>query len=188
MNTLLKETCLPGGCSLQLVQGDITAETTDAIVNAANGHLQHAGGLASAILRRGGQVIQQESDAWVRTHGPVSHAAPAWTAGGNLPARVVIHAVGPVWGSGDEDAKLAAALTGSLRLADELKLTSISLPAISTGVFGFPKERAAGILLAAIDKYFANPSGLQTLRIVLYDAPTLTAFQEAWHAHFSPQP
>lgn len=141
MNCLLDETVLPSGQTLQFVQGDITAESTDAIVNAANKHLQHGAGVAGAILRRGGQVIQRESDAWIQAHGNVSHAAPAWTSGGNLACRIVIHAVGPVWGDGDEEKKLANAIIGSLRLADELGLHSIAFPAISTGIFGFPKER-----------------------------------------------
>jgi O-acetyl-ADP-ribose deacetylase (regulator of RNase III) len=130
MNTIQVEVTLPSGQTLQLVQGDITIEQVDAIVNAANEHLQHGGGVAWAILRRGGEVIQEESDAWVRAHGAVSHAAPAWTSGGRLPCRYVIHAVGPVWGDGDEDAKLAAAITGSLRVADELKCATIALPAL----------------------------------------------------------
>jgi O-acetyl-ADP-ribose deacetylase (regulator of RNase III) len=181
MNTILHETTLSTGQRLQLIQGDITAETTDAIVNAANEDLQHGGGLAWAILRCGGEVIQQESDEWVRTRGPVAHAAPAWTSGGALPAKYVIHAVGPVWGDGDEDAKLADAVTGSLRVATSLMLGSISIPAISTGIFGFPKDRAALIILAAISAWFAgNDSTLHLVRLVLYDAATVTAFQNAW--------
>ena len=95
---------------------------------------------------------------------PVSHARPAWTSGGLLPAKYVIHAVGPVWGDGDEDNKLEVAVTGSLRVADELKCASIALPAISTGIFGFPKERAARIIFSAIEKYFmeTSSSGLKT--------------------------
>ncbi len=185
MNTVLIETTLPSGQTLQLVQGDITAETTDAIVNAANEHLQHAGGLAWAIVRRGGEIIQKESDEWVRTHGLVSHAEPAWTSGGNLPCRYVIHAVGPVWGDtqragagtqragagGEEDAKLAAAVSGSMRAAERLGLSSLALPALSTGIFGFPKARAVGVIFSAIrDHFSANPaSTLKQVRIVLYD-------------------
>ena len=195
MNTLLTETVLPSGQILQLVQGDITAETTDAIVNAANTYLQHGAGVAGAILRQGGPVIQQQSDAWVQIHGPVSHAAPAWTSGGNLTCRTVIHAVGPVWndtqraGAGKgEDAKLAAAVTGSLRLADELGLASIAFPAISTGIFGFPKERAAGVMFKSIREYLDKPSGLKLVRLVLYDISTITAFEKVWHDHFDPKP
>ena len=181
MNTLLAENILLSGQILQLVRGDITAETTDAIVNAANKYLQHGAGVAGAIVRRGGPNIQVESDVWVQTHGLVSHAEPAWTSGGNLPCRFVIHAVGPVWGDGDEDAKLAASVSGSLRVADELGLESIALPAISTGIFGFPKERAAQVILTTIREYFAgNNSGLRLVRLVLYEAGAITAFRKAW--------
>lgn len=182
--TIHAEHRFPCGAELQLVQGDITDETTEAIVNAANQHLQHGGGLARAIARRGGPAIQRESDAWVREHGPVHHERPAVTSGGSLACRYVIHAVGPVWGSGDEDAKLAAAVTGALRAAGERGLASLALPAISTGIFGFPRERAAQVTLAAICAYFDGDPGLRLVRLVLYDAPTLDAFQKAWHDHF----
>lgn len=188
MNTLLNTTSLGTNRTLALVRGDITFETTDAIVNAANEHLQHGGGVAAVIARRAGPDLETESAAWVREHGPVSHAAPAWTTGGDLPAKYVIHAVGPVWGTKDEDANLAAAVTGSLRVADELNLKSIALPAISTGIFGFPKERAAQVILSSIRSYFQTPSGLELIRVVLYDEPTVMAFEKAWHDHFSPKP
>ncbi len=182
MNTVLAETRLPGGVRLQLAQGDLTTETTDAIVNAANAYLHHGGGLAWAIVRRGGERIQQESDAWVREHGLVTPDAPAVTSGGRLPCRYVIHAVGPVWGeTEDADAKLAAAVAGALRAADELGLTSLALPALSTGIFGFPKDRAAQIILAALRDYFsARSSPLRLIRLVLFDDETVQAFRSAW--------
>jgi O-acetyl-ADP-ribose deacetylase (regulator of RNase III) len=138
-------------------------------------------------MRRGGPAIQQQSDAWVRDRGPVSHAHPAWTSGGLLPAKYVIHAVGPVWsersGDGDEDTKLASAIQGSLALADELHCSSISLPALSTGIFGFPKDRAARIILSAIDEYFStNDSHLSLVRLVLFDQPTINSFLAEWQA------
>lgn len=178
---------LTGGRRLEIAQGDITTEAVDAIVNAANERLAHGAGVAGAIVRRGGPSIQEESDRWVRQHGPVTHEKPAYTGGGNLPARYVIHAVGPVWGSGDEDRKLAAAVRGSLALGDELKLTSIAFPAISTGIFGFPVERAARIFMATIDQYFKdNPdSSLKTVRLTLFDSPTLAAFLAAEHDYFA---
>ena len=178
MNTVLQERSLSTGQTLQIVQGDISTEEVDAIVNAANEHLQHGGGVAWAISKRGGSTIQRESDEWIRTKGTVSHAHPAWTSGGLLPARYVIHAVGPVWGEGDEDAKLLAAVTGSLRVADELELHSIAFPAISTGIFGFPKEHAAKIILGAIETYFEEntPSGIEVVRLVLFDQSTADAF------------
>ncbi len=114
-------------------------------------------------------------------HGPVSHSHPAWTSGGLLPAKYVIHAVGPVWGDGDEDNKLESAITGSLRVADELKCSSIALPAISTGIFGFPKDRAAGIIFSAIENFFErNSSSLNVVKIVLFDQATIDVFLKIW--------
>lgn len=182
MSTILAEKIIPTGQILQIAQGDITLENTDAIVNAANEHLQHGGGVAWAIVRRGGDVIQDESDAWIAKHGLVPHSRPAWTSGGSLPVRYVIHAVGPVWGDGDEDAKLASAVTGSLRVADELGLASIAFPAISTGIFGFPKERAAKIIFKSIEEYFTEQpnSGLKIIKLVLFDQSTIDAFLGTW--------
>jgi len=181
MNRVLVERVLQTGQTIQLVQGDITIEAVDAIVNAANDQLQHGGGVAWAISKKGGPTIQNESDAWIRQHGPVSHSHPAWTSGGLLPAKHVIHAVGPVWGDGDEDAKLDSAVTGSLRVADELKCASMALPAISTGIFGFPKDRAAGIIFSAIEKYFpSSQSNLKVVKLVLFDQATVDVFVKAW--------
>jgi len=184
MAPILRQTRFPSKQTLQLVQGDLTAEAVDAIVNAANSHLQHGGGVAGIIVRRGGDEIQTESDAWVRDHGPVSHAEPAFTGAGHLPCRYIIHSVGPVWGEGNEDDKLGAAITGSLTLADRLGLHSIAFPAISTGIFGFPKERAADVIFTAIDRYFTlHPSsGLQIVRLTLFDQPTIAAFLKVWDA------
>lgn len=186
MNTILVEYTFPAGQTIQIVQGDITTEEVDAIVNAANEYLQHGGGVAGIISKKGGSTIQKESNAWVSQHGRVSHARPAWTSGGHLPAKYVIHAVGPVWGDGDEDNKLELAVTGSLQVADELKCSSIALPAISTGIYGFPKERAAGIIFSAIENYFAeNSSGLKTVKLALYDQPTVDVFLQSWHDKWS---
>jgi putative ATPase len=166
---------------VQLAQGDITLEQVDAIVNAANEHLQHGGGVAWAIVRRGGDVIQRESDEWIKKHGEVTHSHPAWTSGGHLSAKYIVHAVGPVWGEGDEDKKLHNAVYGSLRVADELKLSSIAFPAISTGIFGFPKDRAAKIMLAAMKEYFEKESSQLTMvRIVLFDQSSVDVFMEKW--------
>jgi O-acetyl-ADP-ribose deacetylase (regulator of RNase III) len=183
MNTVLIERALSTSQILQIVQGDITIEEVDAIVNAANEHLQHGGGVAWAISNKGGLAIQKESDDWIRKHGPVSHARPAWTSGGLLPAKYVIHVVGPVWGDGDEDNKLALAVRGSLVVADELKCTSLALPAISTGIFGFPKDRAAGIIFSAIERYLVdNPSsGVKVIKLVLFDQSSVDVFVKTWH-------
>lgn len=183
MNSVLKEKIFPSGQSLQVVQGDITIEEVDAIVNAANEQLAHGGGVAWAISSKGGPKIQEESDAWVRKHGPVSHAHPAWTSGGHLPVKYVIHAVGPVWGDGDEDKKLQDAVTGSLQVADELKCASISLPAISTGIFGFPKDRAAAIIFKTVTAYFEKNANtnVKKVHIVLFDKATIDEFLKVWN-------
>jgi O-acetyl-ADP-ribose deacetylase (regulator of RNase III) len=186
MHTVLKERSLPTGQTIQIVQGDITTETVDAIVNAANEHLQHGGGVAWAISKKGGSAIQKESNDWVRQHGPVSHSRPAWTSGGLLPAKYVIHAVGPVWGDGDEDKKLSDAVTGSLRTADELKCASLALPAISTGIFDFPKERAAKIIFSSIEIFFTDnsTSGIRQILILLFDQTTVDAFLKQWRMDY----
>ena len=179
VSEIIAERSLPGGQTLRLARGDLTQEPTDAIVNAANSQLAHGGGVAGAIVRAGGRQIQDESDAWVRQHGPVRHDRPAITSAGNLPSRYVIHAVGPVWGEGDEPAKLAAAVTGALELAEQRGLLSLALPAISTGIFGFPKDLAAEVILRAITDFAeAHPqSGLQDIRLVLFDQAGAQTFE-----------
>ncbi len=172
---------LASGQVIQLVRGDLTLEEVDAIVNAANPYLYHGGGVAWAIVRRGGSAIQEESDAWIRTHGLVTHDRPAWTSGGHLPARYVIHAVGPVWGEGGEDEKLERAIRGALRTAEELGCSSVAFPAISTGIFGFPKERAAQIMFETFDDFFSGQkSGIELVKVVLWDRKTVDAFLEEW--------
>ena len=186
MSPVLAQHRLAKGAVLALVQGDLTEARLDAIVNAANGQLQHGGGLAGAISRRGGPSIQQESDAWVQQNGLARYDRPAVTGAGRLPCRYVIHAVGPVWGEGDEDHKLSLAISVSLETAASMELTSLGLPAISTGIFGFPKARAAPIILEAIAAFFAaHPAaGLKRVELVLLDQPTLQIFQEAFAQRF----
>ena len=134
------------GKRVVLVQGDITEMDTDAIVNAANKNLVLGAGVAGAIKSKGGPTIQEECN---RIGGaPVGGAAI--TTGGNLRAKYVIHAVGPRMGEGDEDRKLADATRNSLKLAREKGLQSIAFPAISTGIFGFPKNRCARIMLSTV--------------------------------------
>ena len=180
MTTIVAEHDLTSGQIVRLIHGDLTEEKVDAIVNAANAQLAHGGGVAGAIVRKGGQEIQIESDTWVRDHGSVSHEQPAITSAGRLPCRYVIHAVGPVWGEGDEDVKLRSAVTGSLALADEKALTSLALPAISTGIFGFPKDRGARVILDAIVDYYADKhnSSLSEVRITLIDEPSVAIFAD----------
>lgn len=174
------------GVSLGLIHGDLTLEPVDAIVNAANAQLAHGGGVAAAIVRGGGTVIQDESRQWVAEHGPASCQHPALTGAGKLAAKYVIHAVGPRWGEGQEERKLQSAVTSSLALADELRIASVALPAISTGIFGFPKPLGAKVILSAVEGYFgAHPdTGLKDVRVVLIDQESLdifaAAFKDRW--------
>jgi O-acetyl-ADP-ribose deacetylase len=177
------------GQNLEICRGDITKVDTNAIVNAANSQLMHGGGVAAAIARQGGETIDRESREWVKIHGPVTNSKPAITSGGNLPCKFVIHAVGPIWGEGDEDRKLEDAIKGSLIAAEGLNAISIAFPAISTGIYGFPKDRAAKIIIRSIQEYFKeNPvSKINTVKIVLIDEPTLQAFRDAFEDEFESQ-
>jgi putative ATPase len=185
MPTIASHT-FPSGAVFALVQGDLTKSNLDAIVNAANAQLQHGGGLAAAIARAGGPEIQRESDEWVRKNGLARHDRPAVTGAGRLPCRWVIHAVGPVWGEGDEDRKLATAVRSSLETAASLPAASVGLPAISTGIFAFPKARAAEIICEAVAAYFSvHPdSSLRRVELTLFDTPTLEIFRDKFNRRF----
>lgn len=182
MNEILRTATFPTGIQLKLIEGDITIAEVEAITNPANSQLAHGGGLAGTLSRKAGPSFQQESSAWVRDKGPVSHESPAYTGAGALPFKAVIHAVGPVWGSGDEDHKLENAVKGTLQLAEELKLKSLALPAISTGIFGFPLERAARVILTAlIDSCDQDElKNLREVQVVVYDSPSARVFQNIW--------
>ncbi len=181
MATRILERTLATGQVLAVEHGDLTEAAVDAIVNAANSQLAHGGGVAGAIVRRGGPAIQQESDAWVRQHGPAGHARPALTGAGKLPARAAIHAVGPVWQGGQhgEAENLRAAYLSALELAEHAGFASVAFPSISTGIFGFPVEQGARIAVrAALDFCAANPgSAVREIRFTLIDAPTVAVFE-----------
>ncbi len=161
------------GKKIKIVHGDITEEHVDAIVNAANSYLKHGGGVAGAIVRKGGRIIQEESD----KIGYVPVGEAAITTAGKLPAKYVIHAVGPRWGEGDEDNKLRSAVRSALELATEKGLKSISLPAISSGIFGFPKDRATKIIFETVVDFLKNvPTTLEEVRLCNIDRYTSDLF------------
>lgn len=172
-NVLFEKT-LSNGTMLKVVLGDITAEPSDAIVNAANSDLTHGGGVAGAISRKGGPSIQQESDQLA----PVPVGSAVITTAGNLPSRYVIHTVGPRMGEGNEDAKLEKAIESALTLADEKRCVTLSIPAVSSGIFGYPKNRCAEKMRSVILRYFQqNPqSTLQEIRFCNYDENTCQIF------------
>lgn len=159
---------------IKLIQGDITQLAVDAIVNAANAHLQMGGGVAGAILSKGGQAIQDECDKVGFT--PVGGAVI--TNGGNLQARYVIHAVGPRMGAGYEDKKLSQATLNSLNIAQEKGLQSIAFPAISTGIFGYPLGRCAKIMLRTAQEFLSKNELPREVIFCLYDDNAFKEFQK----------
>ena len=163
-----------GRSIIELVKGDITELEVDAIVNAANSRLKMGGGVAGAILRKGGWSIQEECDKI--GYCPVGGAVI--TGAGRLKARYVIHAVGPRMGEGDEDRKLRDATLNSLKLAEKHGVRSIAFPAISTGIFGFPKDRCAKIMLRTAADYLKAGSGIERVIFCLYDDKTYQIFAE----------
>ncbi len=163
-----------GGAVIELVKGDITELEVDAIVNAANSALKMGGGVAGGILRKGGREIQEECDRI--GYCPVGGAVI--TGAGRLKARYVIHAVGPRMGEGDEDRKLRNATLNALKVAEKHGVKSIAFPAISTGIFGFPKDRCAKIMLRAAAEYLSGGSGITRVIFCLYDEETYRIFEE----------
>lgn len=170
-----------GNTKVELVQGDITKQEVDAIVNAANSTLMGGGGVDGAIHGAGGPAILEECKQIVLTLP--SRRLPAGqaviTTGGNLPARYVIHTVGPVWEGGDkgEDETLASAYRSSLQVAKESGLRSVAFPSISTGAYRFPIDRAADIALRTIrDFVHASTDAFDTVRIVLFSEQDLRVY------------
>ena len=159
---------------IELVQGDITELETDAIVNAANGQLVLGGGVAGAIRRKGGAAIQQECN----KKAPISVGQAVITTGGDLKAKYVIHAVGPRMGEGNEDEKLKNATLNSLKVANDNNLESIGFCAISTGIFGYPIERCAKVMIETTMDYLKEETQLKKVVFCLYDSKSYQVFEE----------
>jgi O-acetyl-ADP-ribose deacetylase (regulator of RNase III) len=161
--------------TVRLMKGDITELETDAITNPANSHLILGAGVAGAISRKGGPSIQEEC----YQIGYCEVGKAVITGGGNLKAKYVIHAVGPMMGEGNEHAKLASAFRSVLELAEEKELNSVALPAISTGVFGFPMPDCAEILAKQIVDYsFEQRAYLNKIVVCLFDKAAYQVFEE----------
>jgi O-acetyl-ADP-ribose deacetylase (regulator of RNase III) len=159
---------------IRLIKGDITDQNVDVVVNPANSYLKHGGGVAGAIVRKGGKIIQTESD----KIGFVPVGSAVITTSGELPCQAIIHTVGPKIGEGNEDIKLSKSIHSSLSLASENSYKSISIPAISSGIFGFPKDRCANILLDESIKFLQNNNtSLQTIEFCIIDYETLFHFK-----------
>lgn len=159
--------------TIELLQGDITEMQTDAIVNAANARLILGGGVAGAIRKKGGPTIQQQCD----KIGGTFVGGAVITGGGNLKAKYVIHAVGPRMGEGNEDEKLKNATLNSLKLADEKGIKTMAFPAISTGIFGFPIDRCAEIMLQTALEYLNGKTKIEEIVFCLFDRFSYEIFE-----------
>jgi O-acetyl-ADP-ribose deacetylase (regulator of RNase III) len=167
---VLAELAFPSGTEFQIVQGNLLEEPVDAIVNAANGHLAHAGGVAALISRAAGPALQQDSERIARERGPFPAGSAVVTTAGRLPFRGVIHAIGPRWGEGAEQAKLERALGAAFACARERGWNSVSFPAVSSGIFAVPPDICARAYLAA-----ARGAALGKVRLCLRDQPVIDA-------------
>ena len=175
---LVSEILIGNKTKLRLIRGDITERNVDVIVNAANSYLNHGGGVAAAIVKKGGRIIQEESDKI--GYLPVGNAV--MTTAGKLACKAVIHVVGPRNGEAKENEKLSLAINNVLILAQQNGFKSISIPAISTGIFGFPKDKCAKILVEESIKFVkdnkpASGSTLEIIEFCIYDEETLEQFK-----------
>ena len=152
------------------MRGNLLEEPVDAIVNAANGHLAHGGGVAGIIARAAGPALQEESDRLARSRGPFAAGAAVVTTAGKLPFKGVIHAVGPRYGEGDEERKLFQALVACWKCAEDNRWTSVSFPAVSSGIFAVPLDVCARAYVAA-----ARQAPLRNVRLCLRDQPVIDA-------------
>ena len=155
------------GTNIVAVEGDVTRQAVEAVVNSAEENLQGSDGVTAAVIRTGGRVIQDECNAWVQQHGPVTPGSAAVTTGGMLRASHVIHAVGPRFEDETSDPVLAAAVPAALDAAREHGFRSVAFPMLATGSRGYPPERAAGVMVGAVETWVEdNPDVLTEVRLV----------------------
>ncbi len=170
-----------GETTISAIQGDLTKMPVDAIVNAANVGLSHGGGIALAISRAGGPDIDEESASWIDTYGPLEPGVAGLTSAGRMPSRYVIHVAGPIYTDGqDNEALLGAAVLAALDMASELDLTTMAIPAISAGIYGYPPDDATLVITeTAADYASTTETSLRAIRLVGYDEAMATRFVTA---------
>ena len=166
------------GTAISAVRADLTRQQVDAVVNAANEHLQHGGGLAGAMVRAGGWEIQEESDRWVAEHGPLFPGVAAVTGAGRMPARFVVHVAGPRYRAGqDNEGLLRSAVRAALEAAAARECHTLAMPAISAGIFGYPLAEAARVIADESAAWArAHPGALDEIRLVGFDDRATDAF------------
>lgn len=167
------------GGAVVVVAGDLTRQDVDVVVNAANEQLAHGGGVAAALSRAGGPAVDEESRAWVREHGPIGPGQAAVTTAGDLPARHLVHVVGPRYRDGqDNEGLLRQAVRAALDAARDAGARSVALPAISAGVFGYPRADAGAVIADEAVRWLADSRGT-------VDEVRLVGFDDAAAGHFA---
>lgn len=171
--TTIKTLSFPGGRTFTAALCDLLEESTDAIVNAANGHLAHGGGVAAAIARAAGPELDREGNRIVRERGPIPVGEAVVTTAGRLPFQGVIHAIGPRQGDGDEEEELVRALQAAFLRAQERGWTSLSFPAVSSGIFAVPAPLCARAYVRAVAEFFREhpDTSLTLVRLALFPGP-----------------
>jgi putative ATPase len=167
--------------AVETITADITTLDVDVIVNAANESLSHGGGVAAAIARAGRPVVDQESEEWIRQHGPLGPGDAAHTGAGNMPARWVVHVVGPRFRPGQDNAGLLRqAVVAALERSADLGARSVALPAISAGIFGYPRPEATKVIADTVVAWTqAHPDRLDRVLLVGFDESTTEDFRRA---------
>jgi len=165
---------------IHVVEGDITVQDVDVIVNAANAQLAHGGGVAAAIARAGGPSVDEASRAWVAEHGPVPRGGAAVTTAGDMAARHIVHVVGPIYrGVPEDEIELTEAVRAALDASERLGAASIALPAISAGIYGYPPDEACRVIVEAVERWLADGGSLQEVRLVAFGANVAEVFRQA---------
>jgi O-acetyl-ADP-ribose deacetylase (regulator of RNase III) len=169
------------GTTISVLRADLTAQQVDAVVNAANEHLEHGGGLAAAIVRAGGREIQEESDRWVAEHGPLSPGVAAVTGAGTMAAGMVIHVAGPRYQARqDNERLLRTAVRAALDTALERQCRAVAMPALSAGFFGYPVGEATRVIASECAAWAGeHPNALDEIRLIGFDAAVEEAFATA---------
>lgn len=170
-----------GEATLAVVEADLTRLDVGVLVNAANEHLAHGGGVAAALARAGGPQVQRASDDWVDHNGPLRPGAAAVTTAGEMPADRIVHVVGPRYRDGQDNARLLGdAVDAALDAAAAHDAGTVALPAISAGIFGYPPDQATAVIADACARWLdAHPGALDTVLLVGYDRPTAELFARA---------
>jgi glutamate racemase len=170
----------PVDSRIHVVEGDITVQDVDVIVNAANAQLAHGGGVAAAIVRAGGPSVDEASRVWVAEHGPIRRGGAAVTTAGDLAACHIVHVVGPVYrGVPDDEVELIAAVRAALDASANLGADSVAMPAISAGIYGYPTDQACRVIVESAENWIAEGGSLREIRLVAFAADVAEHFRQA---------